>query len=84
MREGFDAKLKIFLSKNASLIWRAEQTGATQSFLRRRFGGVAPIRFAIFIFFFARDSLFSTVLITFRTFSELFERTELLKFKNHS
>ena len=46
--------------------------------------GAASSRLAIFIIFFARNRLFSAILITFRTFSELFERTKLLKFENRS
>ena len=43
----------------------------------------SPQQLGDFYNFFARNSLLSAILIIFRTFSELFERTKLLKFKNH-
>ena len=80
MGKGLELKVKIFLFENVSVRWRAEQTGPTQSYLKRGSERVAPI----FTIIFARNNLFNTILITFQMFSELFERTKSLKLENHS
>ena len=44
--------------------------------------GEAPSRWAIFCKFLEKNGCFNAIWITFRTFSEPFERTKFLRFKN--
>ena len=44
-------------------------------------GGGAPSRWAIFCNFLEKNGYFNAIKITFRTFSELFERTKFLMFE---
>ena len=55
--------------------------GATSRRRQWESGGEAPSRWAIFCKFLGKNGYFSAIWITFRTFSEPFERTKFLKFE---
>ena len=56
--------------------------GATSSRRLWESGGEAPSRWAIFCKFLEKNGYFKAIWITFRTFSEPFERTKFLRFES--
>ena len=68
---------------------RGEQISATQTCHRRglgvgngSLGAEAPCRWAVICKFLEKNGCFNAIWITFRTFSESFERTKFLRFES--
>ena len=77
-----DLEVKIFCLKNASIGWRTEQSGATQSFHIDGGLGANPSSAGQFFDFSRKSNCFNTIWIPFRTFLKLFERIKLLRFRS--